>query len=123
MLCNVGSTDCTGETITNRSNNKCTKIIGAKIDTNYIDTINLIAWKHVSKGLNIIDNIDDIIDINSFDGAEAFHTKNNVSGAVSFSSSLMTSRMIQHGQIKVSESFNICTWMQVMGKESYELVD
>ena len=123
MFCNVGSTDCTGETITDRSDNECTKIIGAKIDTSYIDTINLMARKHLSKGLNIIDKIDDIIVINSFDGAEAFRTKNNVSSVVSFSSSLMTSRMIKHGQIKVGESFNICTWMQVMGKESYDLVD
>ena len=73
--------------------------------------------------VKFIDKIDDIIIINSFDGAEAFRTKNNVSSVLSLSSSLMTSRMIKHEKIKVGESFNICTWMQVMGKESYKLVD
>ena len=35
----------------------------------------------------------------------------------------MTPNMINSGVVKVRESLNICTWMQVMGKEAFELID
>ena len=35
----------------------------------------------------------------------------------------MTPRMLRNKEIKVGKSFNICTWMQVMRKESYNLIE
>ena len=99
------------------------KVVGARIDSNYVDVCNLMIRKHHAKNRRIIDGVDDIIVINSFDGADAFSSPKKVSGVISFSSSLMTPKMISNGDVKAGESFNICTWMQVMGKESFQLVD
>ena len=53
--------------------------------------------KHTSKSRSITNEVDDVIIINSFDGTGAFKSRKNVS--------------------------NIITWMQAMGKESYELIE
>jgi len=96
-------------------------IIGAKLDCDYAGMIDIMHQKHNAKGIKIVDG-EDLIVLNSFDGAEAFKSQKNVGSVVSFSSSLLTSSMIQSKIIKGGSSFNICTWMQMMGKENLEMM-
>ena len=63
-----------------------------------------------------------MIVINSFDGAEGFKTQKNVSSVVSFSSSLRTISLIQQRQLAAGASFNVCTWLQMIGKENLNLM-
>ena len=98
-----------------------TILIGAKLDGSYIDIINLMKCKHIAKGLTVPDG-EDMIVINSFDGAEAFKTQKNVSSVVSFSSSLLTTSLIQERHLTAGASFNVCTWMQMMGKENFNMM-
>ena len=74
MFCSIHSNH-TEPNIATKEN--CIKIIGAKFNMNYINTANLMMLKHVSKNRNVVNGIDDVIIINSFDGAEAFWTKKN----------------------------------------------
>ena len=96
-------------------------IRGAKLDSTYVGVIKLMMEKHVAKGINLKDG-DDIIILNSFDGAEAFKSQKNVGSIISFSSSMFSPSMIQSQLIKGGSSFNICTWMQIMGNENLNLI-
>ena len=98
-----------------------TTIIGAKLDGSYTDIINLMKSKHIAKGFSLRDG-EDMIVINSFDGAEAFKTQKNVSSVVSFSSSLLTTSLIQEKHVTAGASFNVCTWLQMMGKENLKMM-
>ena len=77
--------------------------------------------KHIAKGLTVQDG-EYMIVINSFDGAEAFKTQKNVSSVVSFSSSLLTTSLIQEKHVTAGASFNVCTWLQMMGKENLNMM-
>ena len=52
-----------------------------------------------------------------------FFTKNNISGAISFSSSLMTLTMIHTRYVNVGGSFNIITRIKEIGKETCKLIE
>ena len=84
MFCNVST--IVEEDGNQQTSDVCTKIIGANIDASYVDVMNMMIKKHVTKGRSIVNGIDDVIIINSFDGAEAFKSRKNVSGIISFSS-------------------------------------
>ena len=84
--------------------------------------VQLMLKKHAAKGHSINNGDDEVIIINSFDGAEAFKSRKNVNSVVSFSSSLLTLKMIYNDQIKAGESFNILTWSQAMGKETFGMI-
>ena len=105
-----------------KSNDNITKIVGANIESTYIEMVQLMLKKHAAKGHSLANGDDEVIIINSFDGAEAFKSRKNVNSVVSFSSSLLTSKMIYNDQIKAGESFNILTWSQAMGKETFGLI-
>ena len=96
-------------------------LVGAKLDGNFGDYLDLMRNKlHSYK--NTVSDTEDLIVISSFDGAIGIDGDKNCSNVVSFSSSLFTPRMINEKKIRAGESFNILTWMQVIGKENYELV-
>ena len=97
------------------------KVIGAKLDGDYLDYVNLMRNKHTTKG-NCINDGEDILLINSFDGAEAFKSQKCVGSVVSFSSCLLTSNMLETGLVTAGSSFNILTWLQVIGKEDLKLL-
>ena len=77
--------------------------------------------KHTSRGIPVI-NGEDLIVLNSFDRAEAFKSQKNIGSIISFSSSLFTPSMIQSKTINGGSIFNICTWMQTMGKENLDMI-
>ena len=60
--------------------------------------------------------------INSFDGAEGFRSQKNVGNIISFSSSVFTPSMINSRTIDSGSSFNILTWIQVMAKETFDVM-
>ena len=94
------------------------KTIGAKLYGNLDNYVDLMRKKHEDKGVSIQDG-EDVILLSSFDGAEAIRTNTKVSTVISYSSSMLTSSMITSKQVKAGSSFNICTWMQVLGKEDF----
>ena len=73
------------------------------------------------KGQTVEDG-DDLILINSFDGAEAIKSEKELKSVISFSSQMITPRLIQSGEIKAGSSFNILTWMQLVGKEELKIL-
>ena len=97
-------------------------MIGAKLDGSFEDYLNLMKKKHISKCIPMSDS-EDVVVISSFDGAKGLEGDKNVSNVISFSSSLFTPRMIQDRRIKAGESFNILTWLQVIGKETFDVTD
>ena len=101
---------------------KGTKFVGSKLAGGYIDYLNLMIGMHKLKGHEIIDG-EDIIVMNSFDGAEGFRSQKKVATVISFSSSLVTTRLINKQEVKAGSSFNILTWMQVLAKETFEVVN
>ena len=94
------------------------KTIGAKLYGNLDNYVDLMRKQHEDKGVTIQDG-EDVILLSSFDGAEAIRTNTKVSTVISYSSSMLTSSMITSKQVKAGSSFNICTWMQVLGKEEF----
>ena len=82
-----------------------TKIVGANINLSYVKIANFMVKKHTSKRSSITNGVDDVIIINSFDGAEAFKSRKNVSGIISFSLSLMTEGNIIYHHIYISKFF------------------
>jgi hypothetical protein len=64
----------------------------------------------------------EVLLLNSFDGAEAIRSKDNVSSVISFSSQIFTASQIQEKEIKAGSSFNMFTWLQVLGKESISVM-
>ena len=51
--------------------------------------VQLMLKKHAAKGHKISNGDDDVIIMNSFDGAEALNRRKNVNGVISFYSSLL----------------------------------
>ena len=97
------------------------KYIGAKLDGSYLDYINLMMEKHAVKENTVLPS-EDIIVINSFDGAEGFKSQKNVASVISFSSSVFSPSMINSRNVDSGSSFNILTWMQVMAKETFPVM-
>ena len=97
------------------------KMIGAKIVGTLKDFVALMKKKHEVKGVSIKDG-EDIIILSSFDGAEAMKSDNNSISVISYSSSMLTPRMIQSKEVRAGASFNILTWMQVIGKEELKVL-
>ena len=87
---------------------------GCKIDGGYSTTINALQDKHKLKGRNIHSS-DNIIVLDSFDGAEHLKSKQNITSVISFSSSLNSPSWIQDKVVTGGSSLNILTWQQVLG--------
>ena len=60
--------------------------------------------------------------MNYFDGAEAIKSKDNKSSVISFSSQIFSTNQIQEKKVAAGSSFNILTWLQVIGKEKIDLL-
>ena len=97
------------------------KYVGSKLDGTYLDYIYLMMEKHKLQEKVASDN-EDIIVLNSFDGAEGFKSQKNVATVISFSSSVFSPSMINSKMVESGSSFNILTWMQVMAKENYDVM-
>ncbi len=97
------------------------KVVGAKLDGSFEDYLELMTHKHETEGRGITDG-SDIILLNSFDGAEAIKSKDNLSSVISFSSQIFAANQIEEKTIRAGSSFNILTWLQVIGKETIEVL-
>ena len=64
---------------------------------------------------------EDVLLLNSFDGAEAFCSKDNLSSVISFSSHSFKTNHIKENE-KAGSSFNMFTWLHVIGKESISVM-
>jgi hypothetical protein len=92
------------------------EFIGAKLAGPFNHHIDLMVEKH-NKLEQQLEDGDDLILLNSFDGAEAFKSSKQVSSVISFSSSLYSPKQIQTKQVTAGSSTNILTWQQVLAKE------
>ena len=68
-------------------------VMGAKIAGNYSSYLSHIATKHSTYNHRLSDE-DDVIDIDSFDGAEHSRNHNNSTSGISFSSQIITPTML-----------------------------
>ena len=95
------------------------KLVGAKlVAAGTFDTyVNLMIDKLKENSNRTYCDGDDLILLNSFDGAEAIKTKSKVTSIISFSSSISTSSMIQQKHVQAGSSLNILTWQQMIAKE------
>ena len=92
--------------------------MGAKLDAKNFDAyINVMIDKCTQDKQNMCIEGDDLILLNSFDGAEAIKTKSKVTSIISFSSSIYTTKMIQNRKVQAGSSLNILTWQQMIAKE------
>ena len=97
--------------------------IGAKLQGNFVDYVELMKDKLMKKNIGNIVNGEDLIVISSFDGAEVSRTKKNITGVISFSSSLVAPKLVQKKNILSGSSLNICTWMQLVAQEEYSILE
>ena len=96
------------------------EIVGAKLSGSLNNFVDLMVSKVMRSALkHKVDVIDgeDLILLNSFDGAEAIKTKKKITSVISFSSSIITSSTIQNKVLQAGSSSNILTWQQVIAKE------
>ena len=93
------------------------QIHGAKIDGSYSDYIKLMKTKHQRKGRKVEDNNQAIV-LDSFDGAEHLKSKKEITSVISFSSVLFTPRWIIEKAVLAASSLNMLTWQQLRGHES-----
>lgn len=101
---------------TDNSEEGTISIHGAKLKGGFHEWINAMVKKLEDKGYNLRDG-EDLILINSFDGAEAIRTEKEVKGVISFSSEILLTSQVQSRNLNAGSSFNILTWMQLLGKE------
>ena len=92
---------------------------GARIDGGYGKYVSLMVETNVKKGRDIGEG-EDIIVIDSIDGAEHLKSKKKITSVISFSSSLFSSAWIQEGSLTAGTSVNILTWQQLRGTESLQ---
>ena len=97
------------------------EVFGSKLEGGMEDWIEAMLKKFDCKRYTVEDG-DDLILINSFDGAEAIKTEKELKSVISFSSQILTPRLIQSGTLQAGSSFNILTWMQLIGKEELKVL-
>jgi hypothetical protein len=90
---------------------------GAIIKGGYGMYMKLMEDKHGNKG-RIMGRGDEMIVLDSIDGAEHLKSKKSVTSIISFSSSHFCSSWIQEGSVTAGSSLNILTWQQLRGTES-----
>ena len=98
------------------SNPDNTCIYGAKLKGSLSQWLDDVMLKKIC-GKSKVDDGEDIILLNCFDGAESMRSDKELKGVISFSSQVMIPSLVQQKVLKAGSSFNILTWMQVMAKE------
>ena len=94
------------------------EITGGRIIGRYEHYLELLVQKHVNFDRKICAG-DDLIVIDSFDGAEHSKSNKNRTSLISFSSQMFTPSLINSGTITAGSSLNILTWQQMRATESY----
>ena len=96
-------------------------VSGAKIDGSYEDYLKILVQQHGARGR--VDNVnEEMIGIDSIDGAEYLKSEENVTSIISYSSQMFSLSMITENKISAGSSTNILTWQQVRGGESTDVM-
>ena len=100
------------------------RIIGSKLSGGMQQWIDVMVQKYIDNGImKVGDEVnEDLILINSFDGAESIRTEKELKGVISFSSQIYVPSAVNSQRLAVGSSFNILTWMQVIAKEALEVI-
>ena len=81
-------------------------VSGAKIDGSYQDYLKMMIEQHTARGR--VDNVnEEMIVIDSIDGAEHVKSKKNVTSVISYSSQMYLSSMITDNKLSAGSSTNI----------------
>ena len=90
---------------------------GAKLEGDYSKYINLLEDKHKRKG-RLIGNNEQVIILDSIDGAEHLKSKKKITSIISFSSAMYAPSWINTRSVTAGSSHNILTWQQLNATES-----
>ena len=93
-------------------------IEGAKIEGGYVKYIELLDAKHQKNNI-IVNEKNNVLVIDSIDGAEHLKSKKKVISVISFSTSMFDPTWINTNVLTAGTSLNILTWQQLRGTESY----
>ena len=104
-----------------RACSKSDTLNSAKIDDVYAKYIQMLEDKH-SKHQRYIKDTENVLVIDSIDGAEHLRSKKNITSVISFSTTLMTPDWINSRKVTAGSSLNVLTWQQVQGTESLSVM-
>ena len=113
------------ETSLRNTNNATTvKLTGAKLEGGFDDHLLLMAKKIKSNYPSYKWNaLKHLMCTTSFDGAEAFRTRKNLTSVVTMSSFLFTKELLEQGMLTAGTSLDILTWLQLLAKEEIVILD
>jgi hypothetical protein len=96
---------------TTREKNKTVQqVFGSVLEVGYADIIRIMMDQHTKNNCKFYDG-EDVICLNSFDGAEAFKNHKETTSVISFSSSLISSKTMNERKITAVQSNHILTWL------------
>ena len=81
----------------------------------------LMINKIIDRG-SVVKDGEDVLLLNCFDGAESIKTEKELKGVISFSSQMLFPSLVQKKEQNAGSSFNILTWMQLVGKEELSVL-
>mmetsp|Transcript_26810 Transcript_26810/g.33062 ORF Transcript_26810/g.33062 Transcript_26810/m.33062 type:complete len:623 (+) Transcript_26810:1317-3185(+) len=100
---------------------KTIKLIGAKLKGTYVEYCNILLDK-MEKRHGSMKADDQVLFINSFDGAEVFRNNKQSAGVISYNTSLLVPRLIQERKMSPHASKYCLTWQQIRGKEDLRTI-
>ena len=84
-------------------------VSGVKIEGIYKDYLKILVQQHEARGR--VDNVnEEMIVIDSIDGAEHLKSKKNVTSIISYSSQMYSPSMVTENKVSAGSSTNILTW-------------
>ena len=93
-------------------------LVGAKIDGGYVKYVELLKAHHEDHGRTVDVEKDNVVVLDSIDGAEHIKSKTQITSVISFSSSFLCGSWINDHTITAGASRSILTWQQLRGKET-----
>ena len=94
------------------------KMDGAVLDGGYGGYIEMLEKKHENNGRVVSADDENVVIIDSIDGAEHHRSNKSVTSVISFSTSLFSPNWINSREVTAGSSLNILTWQQLRGSES-----
>ena len=107
-----------------QTNTMTVKLSGAKLDGSFDDYLVLMGKKIKSSHPSYtFSPSQHLICTTSFDGAEAFRSKKNLTSVLTMSSFMFSKELLEQGMITPGSSLDILTWLQLMAKEEIGVLD
>ena len=94
------------------------ELVGAKIDGGYGKYVELLKAHHEDHGRRVDVEKDNVVVLDSIDGAEHIKSKTQITSVISFSSSFFCGSWINDHLLTAGASRSILTWQQLRGKET-----